>query len=90
MSAHAFKKEAYTGVAASLIEGKTMHAIGGISAAVHHFDAEKAITDETKAKLQKFWEKYEYLALDEMSMLTKDFFALLSCNAGIGKNNTNG
>ena len=87
---HMLLKAAYTGVAASLIEGKTTHVIGGISAAVRRFEAEDSIGDETKAKLQKFWEHYQYLALDEMSMIAKDFFALLSRNAGIGKGNTDG
>lgn len=46
-----------------------------------------AVTDETK---EKSGEKYRYLAPDEMSMLAKYFFALLSRNAGIGKGNTDG
>jgi hypothetical protein len=83
-------KAAYTGVAASVIEGKTTHVIGGISAAVSRYDANEAVADETKVKLEKFWEQYKYLALDEMSMLAKDFFALLSRNAGIGKGNIDG
>jgi hypothetical protein len=74
-------KAAYTGVAASLIDGKTTHAIGGISL----FGDEAQLTAEGKAKLQQFWKHKCYLILDEYSMLAKDFFSLLSRNVGIGK-----
>jgi hypothetical protein len=79
-------ESAYTGVAASLIEGKTTHVISGISVASGSLDTEKAVTEETKKKLQAFWEGYKYLAIDEMSMIVKDFLALLSRNISIGKN----
>ena len=69
-------KAACTRVAASLIEGKTTHVIGGISAAVRRFDANDDVTYETKAKLEKFWE--EYLALDENRCWPKIF--LLFCH----------
>lgn len=49
-------KAAYTGVAASLIDGKTTHTIGMIS-----------------------------LIIDEVSMIAKTFFALLSRQISIGK-----
>jgi hypothetical protein len=78
-------KSAYTGVAASLIEGKTTHVISGISMASGRLDTEKAVTEETKKKLQTFWEGYEFLAIDEMSMTAKDFLAVLSRNISIGK-----
>ncbi len=81
-------KTAYTGVAASIIEGKTTHVLGCISAAFKNFDEKDSISDETKAKLEKIWEHYSYMALDEISMIPKDFFALLSRNVGIGKRNT--
>lgn len=80
-------KAAYTGVAASLIEGKTTHVIGGISAAMRSFDVENVLSDAMKAKLEAFWLQRDYTALDEMSMLAKDFFALLSRNASIGRGN---
>ena len=53
---HMLVKAAYTGVAASLIEGKTTHVIGGISATTGRFDAEDTVSDETRAKLGKIWE----------------------------------
>ena len=74
-------KAAYTGVAASLIDGKTTHVIGGISL----FGDEAKLNAEAKAKLQQFWKHKCYLILDEYSMLAKDFFSLLSQNIGIGK-----
>ena len=74
-------KAAYTGVAASLIDGKTTHVIGGISL----FGDEAQLNAEAKVKLQQFWKHKCYLILDEYSMLVKDFFSLLSRNIGIGK-----
>ena len=38
------------------------------------------MSEETKLKLERNWEPYNYLALDEMGMIAKDFFALLSRN----------
>ena len=46
--------------------------------------------EETKLKLERNWEPYDYLALDEMGMIAKDFFALLSRNTSIGKKKTGG
>ncbi|PPQ74787.1 hypothetical protein CVT24_003726 [Panaeolus cyanescens] len=83
--AHMLIKAAYTGVAASLIEGKTTHTVGNISARAKDNDY---VSDETKSKLEKIWETYTYLAIDEISMISKDFLALLSRNIGIGKRNT--
>ena len=72
-------KAAYTGVAASLIDGKTTHVIGFIST------SGRPISDETKAKLQQFWKYFVYLVIDEISMISKTFLATLSCHIGIGK-----
>jgi hypothetical protein len=83
-------KAAYTGVAASLIEGKTTHIIGGMSGKSGRFSTDDSITDETRSKLGRFWEHRHYLAVDEMSMIAKDFFALLARNISIGKGNSNG
>ncbi|CAK5281207.1 unnamed protein product [Mycena citricolor] len=71
-------KAAYTGIAASLIDGKTTHIIGGISASGR-------MSDANKGKLQEFWKGYSYLIIDEISMISKDFLAQLSRNIGIGK-----
>ena len=77
-------KAAYTGVAESLIDGKTTHVIGGVSLSSGSSSGDSTLSDEAKAKLE-FWKPIKYLFVDEMSMLAKDFFALLSRNASIGK-----
>jgi hypothetical protein len=82
---HMLLKAAYTGVAASLIDGKTTHVIAGVSLSSGLPSGEKTLSDEAKAKLEMFWKPIKYLFVDEMSMLAKDFFALLSRNASIGK-----
>ncbi|KAJ7187076.1 hypothetical protein C8R46DRAFT_1274132, partial [Mycena filopes] len=43
------------------------------------------MSDEAKARLQQFWKRIEYLVLDEVSMLAKEFIALLSRNISIAK-----
>jgi len=84
---HLFAKAAYTATASSLVDGKTTHIVGGISISSSRFDGESSISNEGRTKLERFWEDYQYLAIDEMSMLSKDFFALLSRNISIGKKN---
>jgi hypothetical protein len=72
-------KAAYTGVAASLINGKTTHVIGMI------LTSGRPMSDETKAKLQQFWKHFIYLVIDEISMISKTFLAVLSRHIMIGK-----
>ena len=72
-------KAAYTGVAASLIDGKTTHTIGMIS------QAQRTLSNEAKMKLSQFWLPYKYLILDECSMLAKSFLMVLSRNISIAK-----
>lgn len=72
-------KGAYTGIAASLINGKTTHIIGSIS------QNKGRLSDEAKAKLQRFFLHVRYLIIDEYSMIGKTVFAALSRNIGIGK-----
>ena len=40
---------------------------------------------ETRTKQAKIWEHRHYLALDEISMISKDFLALLARNIAIEK-----
>jgi len=72
-------KAAYTGVAASLIDGKTTHSITMISW------SDDIPTSQTRGKLQAFWKHIRYLVIDEMSMIAKSFLAKLSRNIGVGK-----
>ncbi len=71
-------KAAYTGIAASLIDGKTTHVIGHIGVG-----SEGKLSDDGKRLLQAFWAKKRYLIVDEYSMLAKSFLAYLSRNIGI-------
>lgn len=72
-------KAAYTGVAASLIDGKTTHTIGMLSL------SGKPMTEETRRRLVDFWKAAQYLILDEISMLAKTFFARLSKAVSVAK-----
>jgi len=76
-------KSAYTGIAASLINGKTTYVIGHIS-----LNAAGKISNKAKAKLQQFWKHYTYLIIDEYSMIGKAFLALLSQSVDIGQGGT--
>jgi hypothetical protein len=80
---HILLKAAYTGVAASLIDGKTTHTIGMMSQG-NDSDG-KELSVGAKAKLQALWKPIQYLIIDEISMIGKAFFAKLSRNIGIGK-----
>ena len=73
-------KSAYTGVAASLIDGKTTHTIASLS-----MSSDSNLSDESKAKLQKNWYSRCYLIIDKYLMITKTFLATLSRNISIGK-----
>lgn len=75
-------KAAYTGIAASLINGETLHNIGSIPI---DQSKGKAMSDEKKQKLQQFWQSYQYLIINECSMLLKTFLAELEKNITIGK-----
>ncbi len=79
--AHLLVKAAYTGIAASLIDGKTTHVIGHIRVASKD---KNALSDNAKKLLQAIWQGKKYLILDEFSMLAKTFFALLSRNLSVG------
>ena len=72
-------KSAYTGIAASLVKGKTTHYIGQIS-----YQELDAMGDETRKKLEKIWQHAAYLIIDEFSMISKSFLARLSRNISVG------
>jgi hypothetical protein len=62
-------KGAYTGIAASLIDGKTLHVLAGIPINGRKQSA------QTLKKLHEFWHIKRYLMIDEVSMLSRSFFA---------------
>ena len=72
-------KGAYTGIAASLIDGKTLHVLGGIPVRGGRQSA------QTLKKLHDFWKDKHYLIIDEVSMLSRSFLAKLSQIISIAK-----
>ena len=82
---HMLVKAAYTGVAASLVDGKTTHVIAGLS-----LGSKDGVTDALKKKLQDFWQEVQYLIIDEYSMLSKTFLAKLSRNISVGMEGAKG
>ena len=77
-------KAAYTGVAASGINGKTCHVIACLSV-----NSNKPISKETASKLREFWRGKRYLIIDEFSMIGKSFLSRLSRNISIGMEENN-
>lgn len=67
-------KGAYTGIAASVIDGKTLHVLGGI--AVNGREP----GPQTLKRLAAFWKGKRYLIIDEKSMVSRRFLAILSKN----------
>ena len=73
-------KSAYTGIAASIIDGKTLHVICQIPLNGRNRSR------KANKKLAKFWQHKRYLIIDEKSMLSRKFFARISssiCSAKI-------
>ena len=82
---HMLMKAAYTGVAASLVDGKTTHVIGCLS-----LGSKADVSDAAKKKLQDFWRNIRYLIIDEYSMISKSFLVTLSRNISIGMEGSQG
>ena len=71
-------KSSYTGIAASLIDGKTCHLLAQIS-----IGRNGKLSEASKNKLQQMWKHARYLIIDEYSMLSKTFLHNLSRNLTI-------
>jgi ATP-dependent exoDNAse (exonuclease V) alpha subunit len=64
-------KGAYTGIAASIIDGRTLHVLTAMP-------LKGVRSAKTMKKLATFWKKKKYLIIDEVSMLSRQFLAKLS------------
>ncbi|QRV77239.1 ATP-dependent DNA helicase PIF1 [Ceratobasidium sp. AG-Ba] len=74
-------KGAFTGSAASHIEGQTIHNIARIMVG----KLNDPISHASKQQLVKKWQPVRYLIIDEFSMLSKEFLAVLSRHISIAK-----
>ena len=76
-------KAAYTGVAASNIDGQTLHSVAKLS--IGNRAKQGGMSDVSKAKLQDQWRPFRYLMIDEFLMVAKRFLANFSRNVAIAK-----
>ena len=67
---HMLVKASYTGIAASLIGGSTLHSMTGIPPQGGHRQS-----GEMENRQQMFWREKNYLIIDEISMVSSKFFA---------------
>jgi hypothetical protein len=68
---HWLVKGAYTGIAASIIDGSTLHVLTAMP-------IRGSRSAKTMKKLKDFWTGKKYLIIDEMSMLSREFLAKIS------------
>ncbi|VDC07039.1 unnamed protein product [Peniophora sp. CBMAI 1063] len=71
-------KASFTGIAASLIGGKTLHTIASIKVG-------KKTATTTNSKQTAYWRSILYLVIDEMSMLSREMFELVSARVSAAK-----
>ena len=71
-------KGAYTGIAASLIGGKTLHVLFGLTVQQGGIPSTHKIR-----QLAGFWRSIQYLIIDEFSMVSQSLFARLSTILGL-------
>lgn len=76
---HFLAKGAYTGIAASVIDGKTLHVLAGINPKGGKHSARGL------KKLAMYWTDKRYLIIDEISMVSREFFAKIAKIIGTAK-----
>ncbi|THG93982.1 hypothetical protein EW026_g7391 [Hermanssonia centrifuga] len=74
-------KTAYTGVAASLIDGKTINTLMSIPVRANG----AAMSDRVKTRVQAAWKHKRYLIVDEYSMIPKSLLQAMEKHVSIGK-----
>lgn len=78
--ANTLAKGAYTGIAASLIEGRTLHTLARIG-----INGSTSLSDKAKQNLETTWRDVRYLIVDEVSMVDRALLATLSRRLSLAK-----